>query len=384
MDSTSAATPVAGTPPAAPIMLGPPSAPEMASISAASAAASSTTDFAASFMEMMARLLADRQPAAPSGPTAAAPENGAAISAAAGQLLKDPPLFEAKLTLPAFMTWKDKFLLYARKGGRTSPESAISSGNAYTLRAYWYGAKESLPDMPAYEVAKATLESNLCLQQQEHWLQLLEQVLRFNTCSEQPVRPKFDSFNLKWTDESNLDLEDLASSTRLRLQSVETYDTEDHFQASVSDFRRVLEMNGFRSIGADMGHQLGAQHTEEMTAAARGALLASMIEAFEHRLHQAMRVIRDHKVWLQSPAADLALQRATPKAAASAMRANQQQQQKPRHPGGSSPKAHHSSHSSGKKKASKGEPREERRPKKPLRLKTKSARAVANSVAASH
>ncbi len=335
-----------------------------------------------SFAELLARLLADRQRAAPSGPLAAAEENIAAPPGLPGPaaLLKDPPLFEAKLTLPAFMAWKDKFLLFARRGGRTSAESAIASGNAHTLRAYWFTAKQSLPDLPGYDEAKAALLANLDLPQQERWLSLLEQVIRFNTCSEQPVRPRFDSFRIKWEDESTLDLEDLASATRLRCQNPDTYDTEDHFQASVSEFRRELEVHGFKSISADMGHHLGAQRTEAMSAAERGALLTAMMETFEHRLHQAMRVIRDHKAWLVSPAADVALQRATSKATAAAvMRGQQQQQQQQqRQQQSGKSKAQRSSNSSVKKTTG------AKKSKMPLRLKGKSSTATASATAASN
>lgn len=287
-----------------------------------------TGAFSAAFVDALAKALSNKQGAATA--SAAAPDDGAPLSNTTGQsgpaaLLKDPPLFEAKLTHNAFMTWRDKFLLFSRRGGRTSAESAIASGNAYTLRAYWFGARESLRDIPTYDAAKAQVESDLSLANQETWLQWLEQVIRFNTCETEPVRPKFDSFSLKWVDESNLDLEDLAAATRLRVQNAETYDTEDHFQASVLDFRRVLELNGFRTLSSDLSNYLSTQLTAPMSSAQRGDLLKSLMETYEYRLHQALKIIRDHKVWLPSSTADSVFQR--PPAVAAAI---SQPQRKPK------------------------------------------------------
>lgn len=269
--------------------------------------------------EMMARMTALIRGAPPLSalPAGSIPPGGnfptevetAGVSAGTNPMgtLKDPPLFTDKMNVPNFLSWRDKFILFSRRGGLTSAESAIASSNRFTLLSHWFSARESLPDIPEYEVAAMICSSDLRAANQEKWMSWLEQVIRFNTSETSTVRPRFDTFKLEWLDECSLDLEALAEATRLRVLNPETWDTEDHFQASVISFRRTLETNGFVSIANDLGHAAGAQKTASMTPEERWKTLKFLIEKYEHRLRQATIAIKEHKQWVASPAGQLIL-----------------------------------------------------------------------------
>ncbi len=167
-------------------------------------------------LEGLLRALDARRSSSSSSSTASAGQDdvishGAPGVATPAALLRDPPLFDTKVSLTTFLAWKDKFVQFCRRGGRTSAESAVATSNAATLQVYWYAAAQALTDLPSYGEARTSCASDLSLDSQLHWLQLLEQVIRYNISDETPVRPKFDTFALKWVDASNIDVEELAS-----------------------------------------------------------------------------------------------------------------------------------------------------------------------------